>query len=970
MGYNSTMQVWENRSLFLGVFFSFVLSSFINNLTFAEDELTISISNNLVEMSLSQGEFSEESQIITAKTTDPAGYSIKIRTSGDSSALTNVLDDNYTIPTFSLPSGASSIPVSEIGNGYGYSIDGGNNYLPVPEPNTPATTLFKTTAAGQNTHELTFGVNVPTDTVAGTYMNTFIIEIVANLDPCDVESICYYGNGDDGTGSMPDQSAPSNTDVTLTPSNFSRSEYGFAGWNTEADGSGTSYGPSQTINVGDLDTEGLQLYAMWVPSAGSMQTWRGCDAMNSGDITALTDTRDNSTYAIAKYSDGECWMMENLRLDLSDTNVSINNYNTNRPTSGFMDKANLHPASSNSFCLNDNADCIDRLLFNNNNLNRNLNPDPDANDAGSSWYSYGIYYNYYTATAGNGGFNLKTRGAVVNGDICPTGWKLPTGSKHDDNLAKLDMAYDGTGYDQETNPNGIIASNRWRTYPLNFIYSGEQNGSNGYNRGISAGMTTANNGGASTGVNLWLRATAVSLISNSTRKTRGQPVRCIAKKVYDVIGNIHYDGNGGTGAMSDDLGVNFSTAHAANNQFTRMHFEFLGWNTAANGSGMTITEGGAVDDAAIQLSLIEGETLMLYAMWRPIYRVEYNGNGADAGSMANMAHEDVTSDFYLIASDYSKSGFGFMGWSTDANAGAKLLNHEAVTVYGPNQRVVFDNAFKSNADTNNQITLYAVWVAADGNDTLQTFNASRCAAMNTGDVLALSDERDGDTYAVTKLADGNCWMAENLRLDPSANTFTASNTNNPTSTFNNEASLSYDSTVLCNDDTSTCIDQVLFNANNINRGLVSSPATDNDASSWYSYGIMYGWYAATAGNGNYAMSSGSVTGDICPAGWRLPTGGASGEFKSLTNLLAGGSVVATNDNMLAFPNNFIYSGDYNHDKSGGRGAYGRYWSATANGRIKAYRLGVAANTTIGVTPEGSWNKWDAFAVRCILKQQQ
>ncbi len=156
-----------------------------------------------------------------------------------------------------------------------------------------------------------------------------------------------------------------------------------------------------------------------------------------------------------------------------------------------------------------------------------------------------------------------------------------------------------------------------------------------------------------------------------------------------------------------------------------------------------------------------------------------------------------------------------------------------------------------------------------------------------------------------------------------------------------------------------------FNANNINMGLTASHNTNDNSSSWYSYGVMYGWYTATAGNGNYMMSSGNVAGDICPAGWRLPTGGGSGEFMSLTNVVGGGNNMMKNNNLLAFPNNFIYSGDFNHDISQGRGTYGRYWSATTNGRVKAFRLGVAS--TNWVTADGSWNKWDAFAVRCIVK---
>ena len=147
--------------------------------------------------------------------------------------------------------------------------------------------------------------------------------------------------------------------------------------------------------------------------------------------------------------------------------------------------------------------------------------------------------------------------------------------------------------------------------------------------------------------------------------------------------------------------------------------------------------------------------------------------------------------------------------------------------------------------------------------------------------------------------------------------------------------------------------------------MTPSPSDDGTIYSWYSYGVMYGWYTATAGNGKYETASGNVAGDICPAGWRLPTGGGSGEYVSLTNAVGGANNMEKNNNLLAFPNNFIYSGDYNYNTSGGRGAYGRYWSATPNGKAKAFRLGVAS--TNGVTPDGSWSKWDAFAVRCVVK---
>ena len=952
---------------FLFLLLSLTLAGCTGCAVFADDVVSISISDNSVVMGLLPGQFDEGTQTITASTNSVSGYTIGIRTTGQSSALVNTSNNNYTIPTFTLPSGSDSIPVGQLGYGYGYSIDSGANYLPVPDPSAAQpTTLFKTASAGTHTHGLTFGIKAPIDAMAGTYTNTFSIEIVANIESCAAESICYYGNGDDETGTMADQtSVASGSSVTLIPSNYSRAGYGFVGWNTAIDGSGTNYGPSQTITVGDLTTEGLQLYAKWVPSAGDLQNWKGCDAMSAGDVTALTDTRDGSTYAVGKYADGKCWMMENLRLDLSDTNVTISTQNTNKPESSFMTLANAHPASSNSFCTGTGSSCINRVLHNTNNINRNLTPAYDTNDSSSSWYSYGVYYNYYTATAGNGGYSLTTKGARVNGDICPAGWRLPTGYSKNDDLGTLDMSYGGTGLIQNEEPAGTIASERWRTYPLNYTYSGEQNGASGYNRWVSAGMNSGSNYSATSGYNLWLRTMAASMTANTTSKSRGQTVRCVARDVHDVTGDIHYNSNGGTGTMADATNVNFATALAGNNLFTRTNYRFTGWNTSATGNGIAVSEGGALDSVAEQLGLQDGDTLTLYAMWQPVYSVVYDGNGADSGSMASATQTNITSSFNLVASNYAKTGYGFAGWSADANAGAKLLNHDTVTVYGPNQLITLDNAFTSNADANNQITLYAVWLAADTTDTLQSFSSTRCSAMSVGDYLALRDVRDGDVYAVSKLADGHCWMTENLRLDPSTTAFSATNTNDPTANFVSEATLSQDSTTLCNADSSACIDQVLFNANNVNRSLTATPNTNNNSSSWYSYGIMYGWYTATAGNGDYAKSSGNVAGDICPAGWRLPTGGSSGEFVSLTNAVGGATASAKNNNLLAFPNNFIYSGDYNYNISGGRGTYGRYWSATPTNNVKAYRLGVALSN--GATPDGSWNKWDAFAVRCISK---
>lgn len=948
------------------VVFALLNLVFTKQAIFATDQITISVSSDTALLEPTPEVFTTTSQTLTVSTTSAVGYTVSIGPSGSSNALIHTSNPDLTIPTFTLPGDSASLPAASTGYGYGYSTDNGVNYLPIPAPGTNQI-AFETDSAGTNEHTLTFGSLIPIETPSGTYTSTLTIQAVAKLAPCPPNTICYRGNNDDGSGIMSDQTVSSNTNVTLIPPNFSRPGYGFASWNTSADGTGFDYGPNQTIATSDLSSGGLDLYARWIPSAGNLQNWTGCDGLEEGEITALTDIRDGNVYAVTKYADNQCWMMENLRLDLSAPDLEISGLNTNRPTASFIQYLDdNHPTSIDNFCSANTAACINQTLFNTNNTNRDLTPSYNTNNNSSSWYAYGNYYNWYTATAGNGTRELSVPGTSTDGDLCPANWRLPSGYGDAGDLALLDLAMGGNGRNQESGTSiGSTGSARWRSYPLNYMYSGEQRGNTGYNRGISSSYATSSSSSGERTSNLWIKTDGVYMNSNNTPKYRGQTIRCLFSGSYHVHGNIHYDANGGTGTMADETNVDFGTAVAANNGFTKQYSSFYSWNSAPDGSGVVVAEGGTVAGAADRMGITEGETLTLYAIWHSQYSLVYDGNGSDAGSMNSVTIPNLElGKTTLVASNYSRAGFGFAGWSKDSNAGAKLLDGTPVTVYGPNQVITVDSNFLADADpTTNQITMYAVWLPEDSTYTMQTFGASECAAMNLGSVLALKDVRDDNVYTVAKLEDNNCWMTENLRLVPSAVAFDNTNTNLPTNDFITTAPSSASSNTLCNDDNNICIDQIAFNSNTINREYPPSHNDNvNSNRSWYSYGVMYNWYTASAGNGDYAMTSGNVTGDICPAGWRLPTGGNSGEFVTLNNLANNGSTTV-DTGLVKFPDNFIYSGDYNNTKPGGHNSYGRWWSATPNGNNNAYRLGVTAK---GATPANVYDKWDAFAIRCII----
>ncbi|MBR5389672.1 hypothetical protein IK146_03880, partial [Candidatus Saccharibacteria bacterium] len=220
--------------------------------------------------------------------------------------------------------------------------------------------------------------------------------------------------------------------------------------------------------------------------------WSGCSSMQTNQVTALTDTRDGNTYAVAKFADGKCWMMENLRLDLADANTAINASNTNNPTSTFLTErtAVVGTSTPRKGCSSTNAQCIDQISFDNLSVDplRTPNPDPaQYSSGGSMWLAYGVYYNWYSATAGNGTYSTSMNDSVL-GDICPNGWRLPTGNNSSSEayglLSLASTVITKWGYFQVETDN----YNSFARYPTNEIVYTERS----Y---VRLGMNTKTTGG-------------------------------------------------------------------------------------------------------------------------------------------------------------------------------------------------------------------------------------------------------------------------------------------------------------------------------------------------------------------------------------------------------------------------------------------------------------------------------------------
>ena len=822
-------------------------------------------------------------------------------------------------------------------------------------------------------------------------------EVTVNFDE-HVNSISFY-NADYGV-----QSVTSDGDkVTLKqsiPYLITASydiRYSIDNWATTENGT-LKDATKLVTNYSIIDDATLTLTSKLLSSMQSFD-YNSCRSLNVGEHVHLYDNRDNTQYEIAKLQDNNCWMLDNFTLDLTNPTVQAN---LNSSTTNATDESisyllgeqsrdpNTNPNGKypTSAVSDDANKGIRTTSYSDPRINTSIKDDAyteDPNIEESKDWKYGIFYNTCAATAGSSCYgngtstNHDAPTKDFTEDICPAGWRLPTSSYNGEYQTLAKLAVDNA------NPYDDSALAFRKLLHLNL--GGHAYGSDIYelhSRAWWLSKTDYNHSSTYALViyakNIFYNAIYGDDYGHNIRCIVDQPTHQVTVDLPEGVNSILFTNpfNGTQTAFAGSPIVNLKAGTAYFVTYNLSPgYRFVDWSTSDTGA-INYMSGSdqqpfysITDDANFSISVRQlpshnvTVTFDEHVKSIGIYNSEFGTVQVTESGTTIPLREGITYD--IIPSFESNYGFGT--WTTSENG----------TLIGAFSK---SPTYKITGDSTLALTSNPI----DVNTSMQSFTSATCNDMEIGSSIDLFDTRDGNKYSIGKLADGNCWMLDNLSLD--------------LTDVNTQANLNSDTTNASNTSIEYLLGKNTRNPSFSPNGRYATSKVDTASQSSYSdpriytkakndsyqtylyniedqmkesamnwrYGIYYNYCAARAGSfcygNNDTRPSSSTTvieapeEDICPSGWRLPTGNTDGEYNSLYR----NSLYNTYENYrnalhLTIP------GYVSYGLVSSIGSLSDYWTADNNGTSMGRSASV---TSSSLSLDNSISAYRGSSIRCIF----
>lgn len=471
-------------------------------------------------------------------------------------------------------------------------------------------------------------------------------------------SLSYNANGSSsGTAPLVQSGITSTATVSANTGSLSRLGFRFDGWNTLANGTGTTYLAASTITL-SADTT---LFALWTSVPTYTVTYLG-NGHTSGSTPAAV-TSSNSAINLSANTGV-----------LSKTNFTFNGWNTQADGLGTRyDVGAVFALSANTTLYAEWLGNLYSITYNANGATSGSVPSASSgrNSIAVSINSGGLTKNGFVFDGWNTSGDGTGTNVAAGSSFAPTSnttlfakWSaLPT----------YTVTFSANGATSGTSPSALVGVFGTTSLPSN-------SGGLGLSGRIFAGWNTQADG----------LGVTYAAGANFT-PTANATLYALWQINYQLGYNANSADSGAVPAVQSGL-TGAATVAGNSGNLAKAGFTFAGWNTQANGLGISYAPGSTINSSV---------DVQLFAIWAlvPTYSISYDGNGANGGSAA-MTASGVSSTVVLDANSGSltKSGFVFAGWNTQADglgatysAGANFTPTANITLYAlwssPTQQV-------------------------------------------------------------------------------------------------------------------------------------------------------------------------------------------------------------------------------------------------------------------------------------------
>lgn len=376
-------------------------------------------------------------------------------------------------------------------------------------------------------------------------------------------TVAYNANG--GSGTTASSSHTYGVAKTLTANAFTRTGYTFKGWNTKADGSGTSYTNSQSVsNLTSTNGSTVTLYAQWTANTYTYNIVYKSSTGKALGTSTVAGTFGSSKSVSAPAKTG--YTTPSAQTVVFDS-TSAKTITFTYPIVNYTISYNLNGGSVSGNPSSYNIESAAITL---------KNPSKTGNT--------------FKGWTGSNGTTAQTSVSIPSGSI---GNKSYTANWTVNSYTATFNGNGGSAGTSITKPYG----SQLGTLPTS--------SRTGY---TFKGWFTAASGGTQITATTTMPASNVTYYAQWTANTY----------------TVNYNANGGTGTTASSSHT-YGTAKAlTTNGFSKTGHTFLGWSTSPSATTATYTNGQSVTN----LTATSGGTVTLYAVWKVnSYTLTFNPNG-------------------------------------------------------------------------------------------------------------------------------------------------------------------------------------------------------------------------------------------------------------------------------------------------------------------------------------------------------